>query len=417
MPRSHSLPDVLDRDTCATLSGFFLGVRLAITLAFVQILGAEPRSGSAAVLAVQAVLMVFVIFARFGTPAKPLAVLLQPSTVRWVVTYLSVAACSLLWSVTASPLNSVAYLSGLFGDLLLICLLLRSGHANTIAPAMMRGYVMAACAIAVAAWLMPAQADLRLGDEDFLNTNQIGNLCAVALLFVQYLRRSGTRRYSLSLLLLILTLLRSLSKSTLIAFALSQLWTLLRDRTIPRKAKVKIAACSLVVLLAFSGLFAAYYDVYTNAGNQAQTFTGRTAIWAYVSGEIVTRPWFGHGFDSMWKVVPPFGPDRFEARHAENELLQQLYSYGVGGVILVAGVYGALGKTARRLPRGPQRMLLSGLLLYTLVRGLAVAEPFDLLLPLWMCVLFAVSAHQAANDELLKTAFATQLRGPLAMSR
>ena len=53
----------------------------------------------------------------------------------------------------------------------------------------------------------------------------------------------------------------------------------------------------------------------------------------------------------VWKVVPPFSED-FEARHAHNELLQQLYAYGVVGVVIFLGLYGSLFRLIRKLPSG-----------------------------------------------------------------
>ena len=80
---------------------------------------------------------------------------------------------------------------------------------------------------------------------------------------------------------------------------------------------------------------ASYYEVYINAGNQSETLTGRIGIWALILEKALEQPWIGHGFHSVWKVIPPFGPDQFEPRHAHNELLQQFYAYGVAGIPLV----------------------------------------------------------------------------------
>jgi O-antigen ligase len=85
----------------------------------------------------------------------------------------------------------------------------------------------------------------------------------------------------------------------------------------------------------------------------------------------------------MWKVAPPFGPELFEARHAENEVLQQFFAYGLVGIAMLAGIYGTLYRAIRRLPRSSTRVVLNGLVLFIIIRGLAEAEPFDLLLPLW----------------------------------
>ena len=105
----------------------------------------------------------------------------------------------------------------------------------------------------------------------------------------------------------------------------------------------------------------------------------------------------GHGFDSMWKVIPPFGPEKFEARHAENELLTQFYAFGIVGVCLLIGIYGSLYRQIRRLPQGPVKIVLLSLLLFVVVRGLAEAEAFDLLLPLWSIVLISLLVERTST--------------------
>ena len=154
---------------------------------------------------------------------------------------------------------------------------------------------------------------------------------------------------------------------------------------------------AVALILAFWGLFEAYYDVYTTAGNQAETLTGRTAIWLYVFSATFDHPWtlwIGHGFDAWWKVVPPFGNEQFEARHAENEVLQQFYAYGAAGVVVLTGLYGSLYRQLRKLRQEPTRPLLLCFLLFIVIRGLAEADAFDLLLPLWCVVLIGVIAEE-----------------------
>jgi O-antigen ligase len=149
------------------------------------------------------------------------------------------------------------------------------------------------------------------------------------------------------------------------------------------------------LILVFWGLFEAYYDIYTTAGNQAETLTGRTAIWFYVLNAVSDHPWnlwIGHGFDSWWKVVPPFGAEQFEARHAENELLQQFYAYGALGILTLVGIYGSLYRQVRRLPKSPIKVLFLSLLLFIVVRGMAVADSFEYLLPLWFIILISALA-------------------------
>jgi len=244
---------------------------------------------------------------------------------------------------------------------------------------------------------MPTPSDLRLGDQQFFNANEIGNVCAFAILFAQYLTRSKCGEWRFAKFFLVISLVRSLSKTTLVAFLVSEAVLFILDRSMSRKTRILLIGSAFVLILAFWGLFEAYYDVYTTAGNQAETLTGRTAIWLYAVNGATDHPWtmwIGHGFDSWWKVVPPFGDELFEARHAENEVLQQFYAYGVLGVLILVGIYGCLFRQLRKLRPSPAKVLLLCLLIFVVVRGLAEAEPFDLLLPLWSITLISVVTNR-----------------------
>jgi exopolysaccharide production protein ExoQ len=386
----------------AVIAGFLFAVRIAIVYLSVHLLGAEPRTGAALVLVLDALLLLLVCFQSLGNSSRSFGSVLHIPAVAWVFAYLSFSLCSFAWSGTVSLPDSLAYWCGLASDVAIVALLLRAGDVSVVAHAILKGFIAGACCIALVAWILPEDPlDLRLGDEEFLNANQIGNLAALAILLAQYLTRRKVGRWRLATLLLAITLLRSLSKTTIVAFLASEAFLLLRDRSIPLKAKLLTAAATVLVLAAFWGLFQAYFDIYTTTGNRAETLTGRTAIWATVLSAALEHPWLGHGFDSMWKVIPPFGPDRFEARHAENELLQQFYAYGVAGVVLLIGIYGSLMRQIRRLSRTPEKTVLLSILLYALIRGLAEAEPFDLLLPLWAVVLLSLLASEASAASAL----------------
>jgi len=274
-------------------------------------------------------------------------------------------------------------------DVAIVLLLLRGQGVVDVVHSMMKGYVVASVILAAIAWIIPAATDLRLGDLEYFNTNQIGNVCAMGVFMAQFLASRKDGRWRVSVWFLMLTLIRSLSKATLIAFVVSQGMMLIQDNSITRKRKVVIGVSALALGLAFGGLFESYFSVYTSSGNQAETLTGRTGIWLYSLNTGLEKPWFGNGIDSMWKVAPPFGPEMFEARHAENEMLQQFFAYGLAGVVMLAGIYGTLYRSIRGLPRSSTRAVLNGLVLFILIRGLAEAEPFDLLLPLWSIMLIS----------------------------
>jgi exopolysaccharide production protein ExoQ len=376
--------------------GFFFSFRLAIVLISSRLLGLEPSTGSALSIGIDLTLFSLIVFSSVGDRNYSFSSILRLPAIRWVLLFLFFACISLAWSETASLPSSIGYWIGLVIDVANVILLMRRESRQDDAVSILKGFIWSSCLLAIVAWLMPVQPDLRLGDEEFFNTNEIANLCGFGLFFAQYLTRRNGEQWRFVKFLLVITLVRSLSKSTLVAFLVSQGFLLIFDKSMSQKMKMVLMVSALVVILAFWGLFAAYYDVYTNAGNQAETLTGRTGIWLYVVNAVFEHPWnlwVGHGFDSWWKVVPPFGPEMFEARHAENELLQQFYVFGIAGIVLLAGVYGSLFRQLKKLPRCATRVIFLCMLVFIVVRGVAVADSFDLLLPLWSIALISVLAE------------------------
>ena len=393
----HDTSPALAGSTLSFAVGFFLSLRAIIPVIWVRALGADPQAGAETKLVLNLLVLGFVCFALLGVEGCTVHSMLHVSSIRWVFIYLGFSGCSLLWSATASLPASIAYWCGTASDVAIVVLLFSSGSVTGVANSLMKGFIWSACCIALIAWIMPAQYDLRLGDEDYFNSNTIGNICAFGLFFAQYLMRCKQGKWALATFFLAVTLLRSLSKTTIVAFLMSEGYLMIQDRSMSRRAKMLLTIALIVVVLVFWGLLEAYYDFYTTYGNQAETLTGRTAIWAYVLDAGLQQPWIGHGFDSMWKVVPTFGT--FEARHAENELLEQFYSYGAAGIVMLCGLYGSLYRNIRKLPQGPLRLIFVGVVIFVVVRGFAEAEPFDLLLPLWMVIMIAMLVNCGSMNQ------------------
>ena len=382
--------------------GFFFAFRLFFVLLSVRIFGQEGQVGVAFSLALNYVLLGVVAFHSFGVGSRTLRSMLSVPCVRTVLLFLLMTGTSLLWSSTASFASALAFWCAMAADTVMVALLLRTEAVDSVAYGLMRGYVWGTAIIAVAAWLMPAQSDLRLGDEEYLGPNQIGFACAFAFFFAQFLMRRKQGNWSIHAALLAVTLLRSLSKTTIIAFCACQGYIFFRDRSMRRRTKWLMVILIPLVLIVFSGLFASYYDVYLNEGNQSETLSGRVGIWAYFVSESLQQPWFGHGFHSIWKVVPPFYIDQFEARHAHNELLQQFYAYGLMGIAMLLIIYGNLFRQMRRVPDDSLRVFFIGMFIFAVVRGLADTEAFDLTLPLWTILLigFLIEQSRGGNEVL-----------------
>jgi exopolysaccharide production protein ExoQ len=368
--------------------GFFFAFRLIFVLLAVRLFGQEAQFAVGSSLGLNYLLLAVVVFHSYGTHSygasgrrSRFGISTPPA--RWALIYLAMTCASLLWTGSASLPAAIAFWCAMAADSAMVVLLLRTGQIDLTVTSLMKGYVWGATTIAVTAWLLPSQSDLRLGDETLLGPNQIGFVCAFAFFFAQYLIRGKHGYWTLHAVLLAVTLLRSLSKTTIVAFVLAQCFILLRDRTIHPKTKRLLALSALLVLALFLNLLMSYSDVYLNAGNQSETLTGRVGIWAYFLVEAIQQPWIGHGFHSVWKIVPPFGPDQFEARHAHNELLQQFYAYGLMGVIVLLSLYTSLYRSFRSVRDTSLKVFLQGLLIFVLVRGLADTEAFELSLPMW----------------------------------
>jgi exopolysaccharide production protein ExoQ len=358
---------------------------LSVLLA-VRLFHADPQTGVLISLSLNFALFALAAFDALGPGRLSFASFASIPSFRWSLVFLGFSGCSLFWSSTASMPSALAFWCAMACDFAIVVMLLRSNPLESTSSALMKGYIWGSCAIAAIAWMIPSQSDLRLGDEELLGPNQIGYACAFAFFLAQFLVRRHEKGWTLPAAFLAITLLRSLSKTTIIAFVVAQAWMLLRDRSITRKAKIGITIASVIVIALFWTLLEAYVDYYTHAGNQSETLTGRIGIWAYILNEALQQPWLGHGFHSVWKVIPPFGP--FEARHAHNEILQQFYSYGAVGVGIFFALYRSIFREIRGVRDASMRQLFVGMFLFVVVRGFADTEVFDLSLPIWSIAIF-----------------------------
>jgi exopolysaccharide production protein ExoQ len=382
-------PTALTADTgIPFLVGLFFSFRLFVMLLSVRLFGADPQTGSEVSLMLNYLLLIVVALASLGAAKRTFGSMLRLPSIRWVMIYVIFSGCSLLWTVAVSLPAAIAYWCGMVADVAIVVMLFRAEPTRESIHAVIKGYVWGACAVAVIAWLLPAQSDLRLGDEDLLGANQIGYLCAFAFFFAQYLIQQKAGKWGVAAILLGVTLLRSLSKTTIAAFLLAEAFLLMRDKSMSRKTKLLLITAAVLIVAAFSSLLLSYFDIYSNTGNSPETLTGRLGIWALVLDEAITQPWIGHGFHSVWKVIPPFG--EFEARHAHNELLQQFYAYGAAGICIMVGLYGSFYRQIRRFATGSLRTFCFALLLFVLVRGFADTEVFDFSFPLWAIVMFSL---------------------------
>lgn len=370
--------------------GFVFASRIALTYLFFR---SNPARGAAVTAALSLALVLAVSFCVVMNPSRQQHQLRQPRPLRWLWIYLTLAACSLLWTTTQSELAAVAYWSAMAADVLAVVLLLRYRPAEEQTCHLMRGFVIGAVGVAIVAWLAPTMDDLRLGDQDFLHPNAIGYMFAIAILFAVCLtKQDGLWKWVGAALAI--TLLRTLSKASIVAFVAAALFYFARDSSVSRKAKNRIAFGTGLTLLCFLGILESYLDSYFQ-GSRAETLTGRTIIWSEALDAAMEKPWLGHGFYSFRWVMPPFGD--FEAWHAHNELLQQFFAYGVVGALLVVTLYYSFYRQLRSSPNSEQKTLAGALLILALVRGVVDTDNFGLSYPLWLLAAMAIMLQSTSR--------------------
>ena len=365
----------------AAAVGFYFAFRYATEYLFFQ---SDPRTGAAFSVALNIMFFAMVLFHSLGNAPNTLRATVRVPAFPAVSAFLLIALCSLVWSATVSVGVAFAYWCGVAADVGMVVLLLRNGP-QPMSASLMKGYVWGAIVIAVIIWLSPTMQDLRPGDDEYFSPNAIALICAFGVFIAQYLSRSH-RSWNIAAVLLSITLLRTLSKTTIAAFIAGEALLLIRDSAITRRKLLAIVVASGLVVAAFWRLIEAYFEVYTTTGNEAETLTGRVGIWNYTLESSLEQPWIGHGFHSFRNVVPAFGV--FEAWHAHNELLQLFYTYGIVGLFLFIAVYGSLYLQLRRASVS-DKALFYGLLLFIVIRGFGDTDRFELTLPLWFVFLIS----------------------------
>jgi exopolysaccharide production protein ExoQ len=374
--------------------GFFFVFRVSLIFLFFQ---SNPVVGTELTIVFDLALIFAAILFTTNERARAQQLPLN-ATIHWIFALLAFSLASITWTGAQSAVSALGYWTGMVADIVIVLLLLRHRDVVGTTEDIMKGVVWGAAALALVAWCSPPTQDLRIGNEDFLHPNTLGLELAIATFMAQYLAPQGARWKWLGIGLAI-TLLRTLSKTSIIAFTLAECWYLMRTTRLSRKVKLRICAAALVVVVCFWPLLSSYTEAYNNtgSGNQAETLTGRTAIWAVAFTMGLDKPWLGHGLYSFRALVPAFGD--FEPWEAHNELLQEFFEYGLVGVAIVAGTYLSFYRHVRRAPANELKALAVNVFVFALIHGLTDAVNFDLTYPLWLLTALSLCLSRSAPAE------------------
>lgn len=366
------------------VAGFLLAFKGSLTFLFFE---SSPQAGAGATVALTLGWAVLVVGYAILDPRDARTDGPAPGVPRWILVYLALAGASLAWTTTNSVPVAVAYWMATCADVVAIAILLSYSPLQENTIRIMHGFITGAAVVAVIAWAAPAMDDMRLGHEDFLHPNLIGFEFALAALFSAYLAQEH-KAWSWICAAFVVTTIRTLSKGTIVGFLFASLYYFLHGLKISRKTRLYIGIAGAAVLLGFWGLLETYLDLYTQ-GTNLETLTGRTYIWTTALDLSVDKPWLGHGFDSFRWVFPPF--ENFQPWHAHNEWIQQYFTYGLVGLIVVLGVYISFYRRVRAGRNAPLKSLATAILILVLVRGLVDTDRFELCFPLWLMTMLSIA--------------------------
>jgi O-antigen ligase len=297
------------------------------------------------------------------------------------------AGVTLFWT-GAPPSRAFTYWAVLELKLLVVFILLSLARIEQVAVKSLQGYAWGGLILGLVPFVFNAATEQgRLGDEAFLHPNVIGNQMALCSLCSIYLTLQARGRpaerlpYLLLSAMLLFTLMRSLSKTSIIGFFLAALVYIVYSRINIQKKTTLVLLLSGVGAICFTAL-TRYLDEYLNAqqGGQAlATFTGRTRIWQMTWEMIQENPIWGYGFQSYRYTAPQIIAVRLV--HPHNELLSIWYTLGAVGLILAVLTYTTYAWQVQRATKArlPQAALGLALLVYSLANGPTTATTADLM--------------------------------------
>jgi len=176
----------------------------------------------------------------------------------------------------------------------------------------------------------------RFGDPDLLHPNVLGITCAIAVVYLLFVRLYRMKVLQIGLtIIMIIALLATFSKTAIVATLVAIIVGFWLIRGVQRWLLLFLVFC---IALAITWLIGDYLISqirgYWDAGH-AETLTGRTVLWSWVLDRVNERPVFGYGYMVMKDVAA------FDSRapswtipiaQAHNAYLDVLFTSGYVGL-------------------------------------------------------------------------------------
>jgi O-antigen ligase len=344
-----------------------------------------------------------------------------PALINWIAAYSLWCALSLSWTHAGSLVSAMGYWLIMVLDVLIVAAMIWWGDLEAVAIASVKGIIAGGWLISFFVLLSKSDdPNGRLGDLEFLHPGNVGKYAGQAVLCscFMWLRNRENKGWDRwlwvgSTLFLAWILLRSLSKTSIVALVCSAVFYIMHSRVISLKTKVTALVVATVLFCAMYTVVNTYLVTYfQESPNDASTLTGRTVLWAESWEMIQDHPILGYGFLSF----RDYGPQDWEVRatQAHNEWITQCFQLGFVGLIIAIAIYASYFRHLRRSAPSAQRELGLSILIYMLIQGFSASEISGLMFPLPMLLLLATWAKPGAEASRASVSGTPSLRPKIA---
>lgn len=331
----------------------------------------------------------------------------QTTNMKVLIAYVTWTGLSILWTHADSRLVSLFFWSTQIVDILAVLAIYQCKNTEHVTEQSLKGIIFGALTLATTSTLIFRTGEDGRIEDSIIHINAIGFQLSIAvvgcLYFILKSKMTSTPTplwASACISALFVLLLATLSKTSIISTVVAVAIVMM----LARGAKKVAIMLSLILSMVFVAMWpiidayiSAYIENYGNTVSALETLSGRTILWTSSIEMIKDSPINGYGIMSFRDI----GPHVFSIKvpHAHNEIIQQLFSYGAIGLLLVIATYVSAGKHwARNIRNSPAiasaSLLGIAMLVMSLARGVTEAAVVGMVFPLPMLTLLLLASSR-----------------------
>ncbi|WP_198525721.1 O-antigen ligase family protein [Caldicellulosiruptor morganii] len=250
---------------------------------------------------------------------------------------------SILWTA-ANFFSAFVYWLTSMADVFTILFFLKTFEIEKVLEHTLKGIIVGGVILAIIALFNGFNSVGRLGNDEFLHPNVLGNLLSMSLIgsvvcmYEYRYRYKGFRVVDVVVLsFLMVCLFLTISKTAIIAFTVTMLVLILFSRLTFKTKLFLILFFTGVFYIVYRYFIGDYITDYIENQRLISTLTGRTIIWQYTLYMIKERLLMGYGFLAFREVGPQVAAVRIGSAH--NDFLNVIFNFGAIGLSLYLFVF------------------------------------------------------------------------------